>query len=258
MNIEMKSEIKNKIAERIKKMGNVGKLSTEELIEISRDLFYWVSFCECKLDKSDDVILHQCNRFYHHDYRHISCCKCCQKTMLLYCLGRGMEKLAADGRLSSFDEAHLSHARIQSRTYDHTRFNSELIFRISRHPNAWRNEANMNLVTQTWVFDFRDLSLKELSYDASTIGISIRKLMESRSEWKETTTQLLAELKKAAERIKIDTKSSTWPSSPYRLNQILRELNEYLEDFGIYIEKHRYIKIGRTRISIPMAHGHLY
>jgi len=246
MNKEMKSENEIKITKRIKKIGDVGKLSTEQLIEISRDLFYWVSFCKCKLDKSDDVILHQCNKFYHHDYRHISCCKCCQKTMLLYCLGRGMEKLAADGRLSSFDEAYLSHTRIQSRTYDHTRFNSELIFRITRHLDAWRNESNMKMVTQTWAFDFRDLSLKELSYDASTIGVSIRKLMKSRSEWKGTATQLLADLKKIAVKLKINTKSSLWPSSPYRLNQILRELNEYLEDFGIYITKQLNVKISRA------------
>jgi hypothetical protein len=69
--------------------------------------------------------------------------------------------------------------------------------------------------------------------------------MESRSEWKGTATELLAELKKVAERLKIDTKSRLWPTSPHKLNQMLQKLKKYLEEFGIYIEKQRHVKINK-------------
>jgi hypothetical protein len=54
-----------------------------------------------------------------------------------------MHGYAKDSRLPKFNEALLSHAKIRDRTYEHIRFGSELIFRIHRHLNAWRNEARM-------------------------------------------------------------------------------------------------------------------
>ena len=95
-----------------------------------------------------------------------------------------MEKLADDGRLPQFDKAHLTNAKIYHRTYGHIRIGSELIFSIIRHLNAWRNEAEMNLVVQNWVFDFEDLSLEELPFNVSTlgVGVSVRKLMELKSK----------------------------------------------------------------------------
>ena len=59
-----------------------------------------------------------------------------------------MDKLAEDGRLPKFNEALLSYAKIRDRTYEHIRFGSELIFRIDRHLNAWRNEARMKTTIQ--------------------------------------------------------------------------------------------------------------
>jgi hypothetical protein len=69
--------------------------------------------------------------------------------------------------------------------------------------------------------------------------------MESRSEWKGTNAELLAELKKVAEALKIDTKSNLWLNSTHKLNQILQELKIYLEEFGITIDRNRYARIIR-------------
>ena len=207
----------DKISEVVKRIGNVDQLSTDQLIQISQKLFLLVSFCDCER-------IHDCNLFYHHDYEHSPSCKCCQKRMLLYYLVRGMEKLADEDKLPQFIEAHLSYARIRDRTYEHIRIGSEIIFSITRHLNAWRNDREMEEIIQTWSFNFTDLSLRVLCYDASTVGISVRKLMESRSEWKGTNAELLAELKKVAEALKIDTKSNLWPNSTHKLNQILQEL----------------------------------
>jgi hypothetical protein len=156
-----------------------------------------------------------CNRFYYRDYEHSSACMYCQKRMLLYYLGRCMEKLANDGRLPRFDEVWLTRAKIRDRTYEHIKFGSELIFRIDRHRNAWRDETRMEIIIQTWVFDFTDMSLKELSYYAYLIGIPIRRLTESKSEWRGTAAQLHFELKNIAKVLKINTKSNLWPTSSY-------------------------------------------
>lgn len=121
------------------------------------------------MDNLQDMTLHRCERFNHHDHRHSSTCRCCQQTMLMYYLGKCMEKLADDGRLPQFDKARLTNAKICYRTYGHIRIGSELIFSIIRHLNAWRNEVEMNLVVQNWVFDFEDLSLEELPFNTSTL-----------------------------------------------------------------------------------------
>jgi hypothetical protein len=238
----MNSDNRNRYKEAVKAIGNVSQLSTEQLIETSRELFETVSFCDCELDNRDDRIEHRCNKFWHHDYIHSPICRCCQKVMLLYYLGWCMEKLADNGRLPEFNKAHSSHTRISERTFDHIRIGSGLIFRIIRHLNAWKNETKMQRAIQTWLFHLRDLNLKELSYDASTIGISIRRLMESRSLWEGTATELLSELRNVAETLNINTKIG-WPQSPRKLNQVLQDLKEYLERYGIAVEKQRYIKL---------------
>lgn len=117
----MDSDNSNEISEVVKRIEDVSRLSTEQLIEISRELFALVSFCNCEVNKGSDRIVHQCDRFHHHDYEHTPACKCCQKRMLLYYLGRCMEKLADCGRLAQFIDANLSHARIRDRTYEHIR-----------------------------------------------------------------------------------------------------------------------------------------
>jgi hypothetical protein len=99
----MNSGKKDKFKEVVKSIGYVDQLSTEQLVEISRKLFELVSFCDYEVDNLHDKILHQCDRFYHHDFEHSPTCKCCQQMMLTYYLGRCMEKLADDGRLPQFD-----------------------------------------------------------------------------------------------------------------------------------------------------------
>jgi hypothetical protein len=230
----MNSDKKDRFKELVKNIGPVDQLSAEQLTEISRNLFDIVSL-------EEDV--NACDRFYYRDYEHSSACMYCQKRMLLYYLGRCMEKLANDGRLPRFDEAWLTRAKIRDRTYEHIKFGSELIFRIDRHRNAWRDETRMEIIIQTWVFDFTDMSLKELSYYAYLIGIPIRRLTESKSEWRGTAAQLHVELKNIAKVLKINTKSNLWPTSSYRLNRILQELKEYFEGFGITIVRQRDIKI---------------
>lgn len=100
----------------------------------------------------------------------------------------------------------------------------------------------MEEIIQTWVFDFTDLSLKELSNIDSTVALSVRALMESKSEWKGTAAELFVELKKVAEILKINTKGNLLPKSFYKLNQTLQQLKTYLK-FGITVEKKRYVKI---------------
>lgn len=84
----MNSANRIRYKEPVKTIGNVDQLSTEQLIEKSREFFETVSFCDCELQNHLDHIVHQCDRFYHHDYIHSSRCRCCQKRMLLYYLGR--------------------------------------------------------------------------------------------------------------------------------------------------------------------------
>lgn len=91
----MNFDNRRKISEEMKRIGYVDVLSTEQLIKISCNFFNLVSFCDCKVDRSFEGIAHQCNRFKRDDYVHNPTCKCCQKRMLLYYLGRCMGELAS-------------------------------------------------------------------------------------------------------------------------------------------------------------------
>ena len=82
--------------------------------------------------------------------------------MLLYYLGRLMDKLADENLLPEYIDGHLSVARVRDRSYEHVRNGFELTFKLLRHVNAWRDETRMKLVVQTWIFDFKDLSLKQI------------------------------------------------------------------------------------------------
>jgi hypothetical protein len=136
----------DKFKEVVKNIGPVDGLSTKKLIEVSRNLFRLVP-----AEEQGSA----CNKFYHHDYEHSSTCKSCQRMMLLYYLGRCMEKLADEDKLPQFKEAGLSHTRIRDRTYGYIKIGSQLIFSIDRHLNAWKNEARMQIIIQTWVFDLQ-------------------------------------------------------------------------------------------------------
>lgn len=158
----------SKLEEIIKGIGDVGMLSSENLINISSNLFKLIEFCNCidsnhpKLTE-DDHIKHECNKFNHHDSEHAPKCKCCQTKMLLYYLGRGMEKLADEDKLPIFIDKRLSPARIRDRTYGHERNDAILKFKILRHPNAWKDPNNMKVRVEVWKFDFNKLTLYEES-----------------------------------------------------------------------------------------------
>jgi hypothetical protein len=160
----MKNDIKNKLSKIIKGIGYVDNLKTEELVGISLDLFKTVALCDCGYNIVQEKIDHKYNK-YHHDHEHTPTCKCCQKNMLMYYLGRTMRALADDGKLPEFDKNALTHAKIRDRTYGHIRNKktSKITFEIIRHLNAWRDETRMQEITQTWEFNFKDLSLKQIN-----------------------------------------------------------------------------------------------
>jgi hypothetical protein len=154
----------SEIEEVIKGIGHVDSLTLPQLVEISCKLFELTNLYECVIKETrifDYTIKHTCNLFYHHNSQHTPMCSCCQTQMLLYYLGRCMDKLADSDKLPQYVDAHLSPAWIRDRTYGHIRKDSKLIFRINRHLNAWRNVTNMKEIIQTWQFDFRNLSLSE-------------------------------------------------------------------------------------------------
>jgi hypothetical protein len=73
---------------------NVGLLTADQLIAISRKLFKLVKFCDCiriksvqrKDGKFQETAYHQCHKFNHHDSQHLTCCKCCQTLAFAYYL----------------------------------------------------------------------------------------------------------------------------------------------------------------------------
>jgi hypothetical protein len=56
------------------------------------------------------------------------------------------------------------------------------------------------------------------------------------------SNSLYAKLKGFAEKLKINTKNEFCFQSPYKLNVKLQELKEYLEKFGINVERKRYAR----------------
>ena len=159
-----------KLTNIIKNIENVGALSSDELVEISYNLFKLIKFCKCVNSKKPhleieieyDYIKHTCDKFDHHDHEHTPFCKCCQTKMLTYYLGKCMEKLADEDKLLEFDNRHLSSARIRDRTFGFKRKKSIIQFRIYRHHNAWNDPENMYIVEQIYEFNFENLSLKIL------------------------------------------------------------------------------------------------
>jgi hypothetical protein len=155
-----------KLKEIIKNIGNVGALSSDELIQISYNLFKNIKFCNClklKKSKSKENNLHKhCQKFNYHDYEHAPLCKCCQTQMLKYYLGRCMEKLAIENKLPEFFNRKLSAAKIRDRTYGLKRNKSVLQFRIQRHLYAWTEYREEITVEEIYEFDFKMLVLKKI------------------------------------------------------------------------------------------------
>jgi len=81
--------------------------------------------------------------------------------------------------------------------------------------------------------------------DADPVAAAVRAVMEERTEWKGTATDLLGALAEmAGERI---AKSKTWPNGPQALSGRLTRAATFLRNIGIEID---YMKEGRARTRI--------
>jgi len=69
--------------------------------------------------------------------------------------------------------------------------------------------------------------------EANPVGLAIKKFMEQQKEWEGRPSELLTELNKMAEDLKIDIKDKTWPKQPSNLSKILNILKTNLEETGI-------------------------
>ena len=73
---------------------------------------------------------------------------------------------------------------------------------------------------------------------ASSVAACIIQLMNSRTGWSGTATELLNELEPVAESLKIKTKNNRlWPTAPNSLSHRLNEVKTNLREVGITIER---------------------
>ena len=81
--------------------------------------------------------------------------------------------------------------------------------------------------------------------EADPVAAAVRAVMEERTEWTGTATDLLGALAESAgERV---AKSKTWPASPRALSGRLRQAATFLRKIGIEID---HVKEGRARTRI--------
>ena len=81
--------------------------------------------------------------------------------------------------------------------------------------------------------------------EADPVAAAVRAVMEERTEWTGTATDLLGALAESAgERV---AKSKTWPASPRALSGRLRRAATFLRKTGIEID---YVKKGRPRTRV--------
>jgi hypothetical protein len=81
-------------------------------------------------------------------------------------------------------------------------------------------------------------ALQNNTVEASPVAASIIKLMDSRTRWIGTATELLNELEPVAESLKIKTKNNRyWPSAPNSLSRRLNEVKTNLREIGIIVER---------------------
>src|SRR5215212_285555 len=74
--------------------------------------------------------------------------------------------------------------------------------------------------------------------EASPVAACIIKLMDSRTEWEGTATELLNDLGTVAESLKIKTKTNgLWPGAPNSLSRRLNEVKTNLREIGIIIDR---------------------
>ncbi len=89
--------------------------------------------------------------------------------------------------------------------------------------------------------------------DASDVATVVIALMETGNYWDGTPSELLADLKKVAEKSQIDTKARSWPKRPETLTRRLKEVKTNLEAEGITFVrdrtgKRRWVEI-KTRVT---------
>ncbi|MFH1592181.1 MAG: hypothetical protein ABIB47_02325 [Candidatus Woesearchaeota archaeon] len=75
--------------------------------------------------------------------------------------------------------------------------------------------------------------------ESHIIGLPILTLMQQQQEWEGTPTELLKELERLAENLKINTNSKVWPKAAHSLTRRLKELKTNLVEEGISYERGR-------------------
>jgi hypothetical protein len=86
---------------------------------------------------------------------------------------------------------------------------------------------------------YKNIGLQtEQAIEASPVAIAVREFTNSKKYWKGTATELLNELEKTAEDLKIKIKNNRqWPSAPNSLSRKLNEVRTNLREVGIIIER---------------------
>jgi|SRR5918996_553870 hypothetical protein len=87
--------------------------------------------------------------------------------------------------------------------------------------------------------------------EASPVATAIMELMNSRTKWEGTATELLNKLEEVAESLKIKTKNNRlWPNAPNSLSRRLKEVKTNLREVEITIERSVDTRTNTRRIEI--------
>jgi hypothetical protein len=162
----------SQIAQVITTIENVGLLTADQLVIVSRRLYKLVRFCDCIRIKSverkdgtfDGTSHHECHKFNPHDHQHLPYCRCCQTRAFGYYLAWSLDGLAREARLPEYNIASLSVHRIRDRTYGYIKCRSNFKFCIWRHLNTFHQWQPQETVLQEWVFDLEKLTLIKSDY----------------------------------------------------------------------------------------------
>ena len=77
----------------------------------------------------------------------------------------------------------------------------------------------------------------EAALEASNVATTIIALMATREKWEGTASDLLTELEKVAEQIKINIRAKDWPKDPSWLSRRIQLVSTNLAEDGIKIER---------------------
>lgn len=75
--------------------------------------------------------------------------------------------------------------------------------------------------------------INKSALEANPIGLAILEFMREKDEWNGTASELLTDLEKSAEKIKINTKAKGWPSNPSWLTRKINVVDTNLKEEGI-------------------------